>query len=45
MCYVLCCYVITILGLEVLVTTNALANHLGIDPKFGLSTLRSVSKI
>ena len=45
MCYVLCCYVFRILGLEMLMTTNARTIILGIDPKSGLSILRSVSKI
>ena len=45
MCYVLLCYVIRILGLEELVTTNAQTIFFGIDPKCGLSTFRSKFKI
>ena len=46
-CYMLCgmCYVIKTLGKEGLVTTNNRMTILGIDPKFGLSILRSNSKI
>ena len=45
MCYVVICYVIKILGLEGLVTANAQTITLRIDPKCGLSFLRSKSKI
>ena len=44
MSYVLCCFIIRILGLGGLVTTNAQTIILGIDPNCGLSTLGSVSK-
>ena len=44
LCYVMC-YVIKILGKKELVTTNNCIKILGIDPKFGLSNLRSNSKI
>ena len=44
LCYVLC-YVIKILGKKGLVTMNNRMTILGIDPKFGLSNLRSISKI
>ena len=43
-CYVMC-YVIKILGKKDLVTINNRITILGIDPKFGLSNLRSSSKI
>ena len=43
-CYVMC-YVIKILSQEGLVTMNNWKTILGIDPKFGLSSLRSNSKI
>ena len=43
MLYVMC-YVIKTLGKEVLVTMNSRMTILGIDPKFGLSILRSNSK-
>ena len=39
------CYVIGILGLGGLVTTSVRTIILAIDPKFGLSILRSISKI
>ena len=39
MCFVLCCYVIRISGLEGLVTTKAQTIVLEIGPKCGLSTL------
>ena len=39
------CYVIRILGVEGLVTMNDQIMILGLDPKFGLSILRSNSKI
>ena len=42
---VLCCYVIKILGLEGLVTANAQTITLRTNPKCGLSTLRSNSRI
>ena len=45
MCFVLCYFVIKILGLEGSVTTNAHTSVLGIDPKCGLPSLRSVSEI
>ena len=45
MCSVFYCYVIRISGLEGLVTTNTQTIILGIGPKCGLSTLRSISKI
>ena len=44
MCVVLCyvmCYVIKILGKKELVITNNWITILGIDPKFGMSDLRS----
>ena len=39
------CYVIRVLGTKGLVTMNNRMTILGIDPKFGLSILRSNSKI
>ena len=47
MCVMLCyvCYVIKILGKKGLVTMKNWMTILGIDPKFGLSNLRSNSKI
>ena len=48
LCYVLCyvmCYVIKISGKKGLVTMNNWMTILGIDPKFGLSNLKSNSKI
>ena len=44
LCYVMC-YVIKTLGKNELVTMNNRMTILGIDPKFGLSILRSISKI
>ena len=48
LCYVMLryvmCYVIKVLGKKELVITNNLITILGIDPKFGLSNLRSNSK-
>ena len=44
LCYVMC-YVIKVLGKKEFVTTNNCITILGIDPKFGLSNLRSSSKI
>ena len=44
LCYVMC-YVNRILGKKELVTMNHCMKILGIDPKFGLSNLRSNSKI
>ena len=44
MLYVMC-YVNRTLGVEGLVTTNDQTIILGIDPKFGMSILRSNSKI
>ena len=46
-CYMLyvICYVIKTLGKKGLVTMNNRMTILGIDPKFGLSNLRSNSKI
>ena len=41
----LCLYVIKTLGKKELVTMNNRRTILGIDPKFGLSILRSNSKI
>ena len=38
------CYVIKIVGKKGLVTMNIRMTILGIDPKFGLSNLRSNSK-
>ena len=43
LCYVLC-HVIKTLGKKGLVTMNNGLTVLGIDPKFGLSNLRSKSK-
>ena len=45
MFYVLCYYVIRILGWGALMITNAQAITLGVDPNCGLSTIKSVSKI
>ena len=45
MCYLLCCFVIGILDLEGLATTNDRKIILGTDPKCGRSSLRSASKI
>ena len=48
MCYVICdilCDVIRTLDVEGLVTTNDRTIILGMDQKFGLSILRSNSKI
>ena len=39
------CYVIKTLGEKEIVTMNKRMTIIGIDPKFGLSTLRSNSKI
>ena len=44
MCYVLCYYVIRILGWGALMITNAQAIILGVHPNYGLS-IRSISKI
>ena len=46
-CYMLCvmCYVIKSLGKKGLVTLNNRNTILGMDPKLGLSILRSNSKI
>ena len=44
LCHVMC-YVIKTLGKKELVTMNNRMTILGIDPKFGLSILRSSSKI
>ena len=44
LCYVMC-YVIKTLGKKGLVTMNNGMTILGIDPKFGLSNLRSNFKI
>ena len=41
----LCCYLIRILGLEGLMTTNTQTINSGMVPKYELSTLRSDSKI
>ena len=44
LCYVMC-YVIRTLGKKELVTMNNRMTILGIDPNFGLSILRSNSKL
>ena len=44
LCYVMC-YVIRTLGKKELVTMNNRMTIFGIDPKYGLSNLRSNSKI
>ena len=44
-CDMCVCYVIRTLGKKELVTMNNRMTILGIDPKFGLSILRSNSKI
>ena len=44
LCYVMC-YVIKVLGKKELVTSNNCITILGIDPNFGLSNLRSNSKL